>query len=521
MSNLKIGARLALCFGVVVPLMLAIAAMSLARLHATASTIADATAIRQNELAPLYDIREALAQTGIAARNAFIMTDDAEAARELDLLARERDLFVARLVAIEPVLRGRPEFDRAQAGLRQMAQELDRPRKYREAQDMQGYSHFLINECTPLRRRNVKDLDAVIKVIEADLNAASAHVAAVTAQSTWIVIGISALALVVSAVLAFRVTAGVVRPIRQACAFAEAVERGDLTVPLDAAGGDELGTMMRTLHKMRLGLARIVHEVRIGASAISTVTEEIAAGNQDLSQRTESQASMLEQTAASMENLTGTVRRNLETAHTAGQAAQGATAVATQGGEVMEQVVRKMATIDAAATRIVDIIAVIDGIAFQTNILALNAAVEAARAGEQGRGFAVVAGEVRTLAQRSGAAAQEIKGLIEESVSAISAGSALVQQAGQTMDKIVRNVSALAGTMREIVDASGQQSHQVDEINSAVVHVDGLTQQNAALVEQAAAAAQSLHEQSVRLKEQVGRFRTEATGRNGRELVPA
>jgi methyl-accepting chemotaxis protein len=512
-KKLKIGARLALCFGVLVALMLVIAAMSLARLDTMAKTMAQAAAIRQQQLGPLYDIREALDQTGIAARNAYIQTDDAEAAKDLGALDRQRDIYLDRLKAAEAALGGRPDFDKAHAGLRAMAKELGRPRKYREAHDSEAFATFLIKECTPLRRQIVADLGVVIQSIEADMDRAGAQVNAVTERSNWIVMGISVFAILVGAVLAVRVTAGVVRPIRRACGFAEAVERGDLTVELATDSNDELGTLTRTLHKMRLGLAAIVTEVRDGASAISTVTEEIAAGNQDLSQRTESQASSLEQTAASMETLTETVRRNADTAQGAGQAAATATSVATQGGVVMQQVVQKMATIDGAAARIVDIIGVIDGIAFQTNILALNAAVEAARAGEQGRGFAVVASEVRTLAQRSAAAAQEIKGLIEESVAAIGEGSALVQQAGGTMDKIVENVARLSGTMREIVAASGDQADQVLEINRAVNHVDGLTQQNAALVEQASAAAASLHDQSVRLATQVGKFRTANTSR--------
>jgi methyl-accepting chemotaxis protein len=307
-------------------------------------------------------------------------------------------------------------------------------------------------------------------------------------------------------VLAILVTLSVVRPVRRACQFAEAVERGDLSMPLEAGAKDELGTLMRTLDRMRGGLVRIVQEVRQGATAISSVTEEIASGNQDLSHRTESQAASLQQTSASMQTLTEVVRQNADTASSAGRAAFEASAAAEQGGTVMGQVVEKMSTIDGAAARIVDIIEVMDGIAFQTNILALNAAVEAARAGEQGRGFAVVAGEVRGLAQRSATAAKEIKGLIGESVAAISAGSELVEKAGLTMRDIVGKVTCLADTMQHMASASDGQASSVREINLAVGHVDDLTQQNAALVEEAAAAAQSLHEQSTHLTAQVGKF---------------
>lgn len=488
--------------------MFAIAAIALARLHTMSTTIANANAIQKEKLGPLYEMREALDQTGIAARNAFIQTDDAAAERELAELDRQRAVYVQRLTELEPALTGRKDFDKVRAELRTMARELDRPRKYRQAHDMQGYGTFLINECSPLRRQIVVDIDIVIRAIEADLGRASDIVTAVTAQSTWIMIGISACALLLAVLLAYRVTVSVVRPIREACSFAESIERGDLTAALKTDARDELGTLLRTLHAMRQGLAGIVQEVRTGATAISTVTEEIAAGNEDLSRRTESQASSLQQTAASMETLTETVRRNADIAQAAGQAAASATQVASQGGTVMQEVVAKMATIDGAASRIVDIIAVIDGIAFQTNILALNAAVEAARAGEQGRGFAVVASEVRVLAQRSSGAAREIKTLIEESVTAIAAGSGLVNQAGGTMERIVEHITRLSSTMHELVAANGDQALHVSEINRAVGHVDGLTQQNAALVEQASAAAQALHEQSVRLAEQVDKFRT-------------
>jgi methyl-accepting chemotaxis protein len=517
LNNLKIGTRLALCFGALLAMMLAVSLTSVVRLQTTARTISEATRIREEQLAPLYAIREALAQTGISARNALIIENDADAEKELDLLDRHRDAYLERLTRLEPVLAGHPEFDKARAGLRSMAAELQRPRRLRETHEMKAYARFLIEECNPLRRRIVVDLDQAIRVIEADMTRASRDETEVTAQSTWMVMSLSLLAVVVGIVLAILVTLSVVRPVRRACQFAEAVERGDLSMPLEAGAKDELGTLMRTLDRMRSGLVRIVQEVRQGATAISSVTAEIASGNQDLSQRTESQAASLQQTSASMQTLTEVVRQNADTASSAGRAAFEASAAAEQGGAVMGQVVEKMCTIDGAAARIVDIIEVMDGIAFQTNILALNAAVEAARAGEQGRGFAVVAGEVRALAQRSATAAKEIKGLIGESVAAIGAGSELVEKAGLTMRDIVGKVTCLAGTMQQMASASDGQASSVREIDLAVGHVDDLTQQNAALVEEASAAAQSLHEQSMHLSAQVGKFQLPAR----RDTAPA
>ena len=327
MNRLKIGTRLATCFALVVALMLAIAAISLTRFATTADTISEATRIRQSQLAPLYDIREALAQTGISARNAFIMQDDAEAARELDLVDQFRVVYMERLAALEPVLGSRAEFRKARDGLLRLSKELNRPRMMREAHQMEAFSAFLIKECSPLRREIVIDLDKAIKAIEADMNVASAQVNQVTDRSTNIILAISAVAIVFAAILAFRVSISIVRPITRACEFAQAVERGDLTVQLDSSANDELGVMMRTLQQMRGGLENIVVEVRQGASAITHVTEEIATGNLDLSHRTEAQASSLQQTAASMETLTLTMRNNAATAQTAGKAAAAASSM--------------------------------------------------------------------------------------------------------------------------------------------------------------------------------------------------
>jgi methyl-accepting chemotaxis protein len=288
---------------------------------------------------------------------------------------------------------------------------------------------------------------------------------------------------------------------------AEMLAAGDLSVELHIDREDEMGRLMQAMNGISQGLSRVIGSVRRSVDTITTASAEIASGNMDLSTRTESQASALEQTASSMEQLTSTVRQNADNAGQASQLVASASDYATKGGAVVGQVVETMGSIKASSNQIVDIIGVIDGIAFQTNILALNAAVEAARAGEQGRGFAVVASEVRSLAQRSAAAAKEIKTLIGDSVGKVDAGSRLVDEAGTTMGQIVTSVQQVADIMREIAAASREQSLGIEQVNQAITSMDATTQQNAALVEQAAAAAQSMQDQAAELARAVSVFK--------------
>nr|WP_238344151.1 methyl-accepting chemotaxis protein [Ramlibacter lithotrophicus] len=317
----------------------------------------------------------------------------------------------------------------------------------------------------------------------------------------------AAIILLLGTASAAGITRAVTRPLRSAVRIATTVAAGDLTARIEVGSTDETGQLMQALKAMNEGLARLVGQVRAGTDSIATASGQIASGNQDLSQRTEEQAASLEETAASMEELTGTVKQNADNARQANQLAQLASEVAVKGGSVVGQVVDTMGGINAASRKIADIITVIDGIAFQTNILALNAAVEAARAGEQGRGFAVVASEVRSLAQRSAAAAKEIKALIDDSVGKVDAGSQLVDQAGQTMQEIVGSIRRVTDIMGEIAAASQEQTRGIEQVNQAITQMDQVTQQNAALVEEASAAAQSMREQAGALVQAVSVFK--------------
>ena len=326
----------------------------------------------------------------------------------------------------------------------------------------------------------------------------------------WATCGTVLLTMALLGWISVRAARSVTRPLNQAIAIAQTVAAGKLDNNFAIHARDEIGLLLAALREMNDSLLRVVGEVRVGTDAIATASGQLAAGNLDLSSRTEAQASSLEETVASMEQLTVSVKQNADNSRQAGQLAGSASETALRGGAVVAQVISTMGSIKTSSKRIVDIIAVIDGIAFQTNILALNAAVEAARAGEQGRGFAIVAAEVRSLAQRSAAAAREIKGLIGDSVKKVEAGTRLVDQAGATMQDVVDSIGRVTDIMRGIAAASQQQSNGIAQVNQAIGQMDAATQQNAALVEQAAAATRDMQNQAERLVQVVSVFRIEA-----------
>jgi methyl-accepting chemotaxis protein len=516
-QTVGIAAQLYGAFALVVVVTLALAAYAVVRVNGIEHALGSADTLRSTHLEPLYEAREALDQSGIAARNAYVFKSDAEATRELDLVDQHAAAFRAALVRLDGPLAGDPHYAKVREELMTMSRELQRPRRYRGAGDMEGFGTFLTQECTPLRRRIVADIDVLLKRLQAGSAEASAAARATASSARYTIAGLAALCVVLAAAVGFLIVRSLVRQLggepAYASSVAQAIARGELQHPVDVHRAGP-GSLLAAMSAMRDSLSGIVGKVRGGTRQIASASAEIASGNADLSRRTESQAAELAQVAGSMKHLIESVRRNADYASQASKLADDASSVSRQGGAAVEGVVETMGLINEASKKIVDIISVIDGIAFQTNILALNAAVEAARAGEQGRGFAVVASEVRSLAQRSASAAKEIKALIEDSVGKVNAGTELVGRAGETMRKVVDGVHRVTDIMGDISDATSEQSKDIERIDAAIVQLDEMTLQNAALVEEAAAAAQSLQQQADHLAELVNVFQLEG-GRAG------
>jgi methyl-accepting chemotaxis protein len=450
-------------------------------------------------------------QMGQALRNIILAPDNPQGYKNL---AAARDTFReslkhAQVLAADDVSTAQ-RLSKIQAAQQQQAAIQDRIVALAK-QDQAAAIANLNAEETPLWRSIRAELIDMNKKINANVEVTKTQLAASTGSRLRLSLVLAACAIAIGAGVSSWLTRNIMRQLggepNYAVTIATGIASGDLTADIVVDDEKNTGSMVYAMRTMQHSLARLVDKVRSGTDTITTASSEMAAGNIDLSARTEEQASSLEETAASMEELTSTVQQNAESVRQANELAVRASEIAQKGGDAVSQVVKTMGSINEASTRIADITGVIDGIAFQTNILALNAAVEAARAGEQGRGFAVVASEVRTLAQRSAAAAKEIKSLIADSVERIDAGGKLVNQAGDTMGEVVASVRRVTDIMGEIALAGQEQSSGIAQVNQAVAQMDQVTQQNAALVEEAAAAADAMHAQAQQLSAIVSAFK--------------
>ncbi|WP_076592613.1 methyl-accepting chemotaxis protein [Herminiimonas arsenitoxidans] len=509
-TNLKISTRLSLGFALLLTLMIVMTVVGILRLQ----EVGNATNVVADEMLPKERLAQewvnAVALNSVRTFSAAKATDAADEKLFQDQMATQS----ARVNDIQKTVEGlikTPEDKRlfeqvlsARAVYRDSRQEVFKAKKEGRMADVNQVTTDIM---LPAMNAYTKSIEAILDNEKRLIDEAGTSINAAFVSGRSLLIGLLLAAVALGIFFAWRLAVSITRPLNHAVDVARTVAAGDLSVQIDVASNDETGQLMQALKDMTRSLHKTVSEVRNGTETIATASRQIASGNLDLSSRTEEQASSLGETAASMGQLTSTVKQNADNARQANSLAGSASDVAVKGGSVVLEVVHTMESINESAHKIVDIISVIDGIAFQTNILALNAAVEAARAGEQGRGFAVVATEVRNLAQRSAAAAKEIKTLIGDSVSKVEAGSKLVNEAGSTMNEIVDSVKRVTDIMAEIMAASQEQSSGIDQINQAIGQMDQVTQQNAALVEEAAAAAESLQDQASNLAQVVSRFK--------------
>ncbi|MDB5770119.1 MAG: hypothetical protein JWM42_493 [Burkholderia sp.] len=513
MKNLKIGVRLGIGFSVVLMLTMLMTAIGIWRLQTVAQATHDLT---QDPLAKERLISDwyrnvytgvrrtsAIAKSSDPSLGPFFAEDTAASTKGAAELQKK----------IEPLLSTPDEkklWVEIQEKRRLYLSTRDDTTKAKAEGNLEEADRLLKQTFLPAAKNYQEVIQKLLDMQRANIDATSRGIDAISASSRTLLIALGLFVLVFGAASARVLTVGITRPLRKSVEIARTVAGGDLTSHIEVTSKDETGQLLQAMKDMNESLVSMVSEVRSGTDTIATASSEIASGNLDLSSRTEQQASSLEETASSMEELTSTVKQNADNARQANQLAVTASDVAVKGGTVVSRVVETMGSINASSQKIVDIISVIDGIAFQTNILALNAAVEAARAGEQGRGFAVVASEVRNLAQRSAAAAKEIKTLIDDSVEKVDTGSKLVGEAGTTMNEIVDSVKRVTDIMAEIMAASQEQSSGIEQVNQAIGQMDQVTQQNAALVEEASAAAESMQEQAAKLAQLVGTFRIAA-----------
>jgi methyl-accepting chemotaxis protein len=507
--KLRIGQQLAISFGFIAVLLLAVIFLTYGRIASLNANIGMTNSDLYPKTILAHRIKDKVNEAVISMRNALLFSDPVKIKAELDSIETGARVIVASINEIDKTTAGEGrqyvtglvEARRKFVAARTHFAETLLQDKKSEAADL------LFSEVLPAQQGYFEQIDGMIALQQQRMTD-NVRLSGEDAQQTQrILLGISLGALLLGALIAWYATVSITRPLAQAVAIARTVADGDLSSTIETDARNETGQLLLALRDMNTGLLKIVSQVRSGTAAIASASSQIAAGNADLSARTEQQAGSLEETVSAMDALTSTVRQNADNAKQANQLATSASDIAVAGGNVVREVVSTMNSINDSSKKIVDIISVIDGIAFQTNILALNAAVEAARAGEQGRGFAVVASEVRTLAQRSAAAAKEIKTLIGDSVEKVGSGTVLVEQAGATMTDMVASVKRVTDIVGEISAASREQSNGLEEVNHAIGQMDKATQQNAALVEEAAGAALAMQQQTALLAQVVGVFR--------------
>ncbi|WP_373987922.1 methyl-accepting chemotaxis protein [Duganella sp. BuS-21] len=510
LRDFKIGARLRIGFGIILLILVAIVLLTNYLNYSNKGKLTTGLETATSKNLQAGAMKSAMLETGIAMRNIGLQSDVSLMQKEEQKVKDQRARYDKALNALKA--QGLNDAEKKVLG-ELAALETDTDAAFKEAIgqilafNSEGGAKVISGRIDPLNSRTLVLINKLVDMQQAAAKEVLDGSVSSDRSLMVMLFVLGGVAVALGVVCAAVITRSITGPLSGAVSVAQKVAAGELTSTVYVEGKDETSELLQALKDMNESLAKTVGDVRTGTELISTASQEIASGNADLSARTESQASSLEQTASSMEELTSTVKQNADNARQANQLAVSASSVAQKGGTVVSQVVQTMGSITESSRKIADIISVIDGIAFQTNILALNAAVEAARAGEQGRGFAVVASEVRNLAQRSAGAAKEIKELISDSVEKVDAGSKLVDEAGQTMDLIVTSIRQVADIMGEITAATQEQSNGIEEVNQAITQMDEMTQQNAALVEQAAAAAESMQEQAELLSQAVSIFK--------------
>lgn len=510
LSNLRIGIRLSLGFGIILVFLALIVILGGVAITKNKENLV--TGLNQSKAKGTLaaTMKSAVLEGGIAMRNVGLQTEVLDMQREETNVAVQKKRYIEALNKLKEI--GLTDTEKTVIEeIEGLEQKIRVP--FKEALDNalafnnEGATKIITKRINPLTQQEVEKIDKLISLQQASADAFLDSSVASDNKLMALLFSSGIATVVIGAICAWGITRSITSPLNESVSVAYRVATGDLTSTIERNSKDEIGQLFESLQQMNNSLGEIVGNVRTGTEAIQTASCEIASGNADLSSRTESQASSLEMTVASMERITSTVKKNAESTKQANQLVMSASDLATRGGQMVGQVIDTMGSIKESSHKIVDIIGVIDSISFQTNILALNAAVEAARAGEQGRGFAVVAAEVRALAQRVASAAKEVKSLVNDSVTKINTGGNLVDETGRTMNEIVTSIQSTTAVISNIAAASQEQSSDIMEINQAVVQMDHITQQNSALVEQIAAAAEEMKCQAAKLVQAVSVFK--------------